>query len=67
MAGLLLRARQLGDIDRLLLVRLVPQQHGAAARRSAANAGSATLLAYVGRKNEDRAVVKQIANAPLTA
>ena len=33
---------------RLIAARLVPQQHGTAARRAAANAGSATFSAYIG-------------------
>jgi len=46
-AGLLLWARWVGDIDRLLHGR-APQQHGAAARCAAANAGSATFSADAG-------------------
>ena len=37
-----------GRIYRLLAARPAPQQHGAAARRAAADAGSATLAADVG-------------------
>jgi len=46
-AGLLLWARRAGDIDRLLHGRR-RSSTGAAARRAAEDAGSATFSAYVG-------------------
>jgi len=45
-AGLLLWARRVG-IYRLIAVQPAPRPHGAAARRAAANAGSATFTADI--------------------